>query len=383
MNFYYCKKCLTTSLRPNASFDKYGVCEPCNFYESVGPINFSKRLHQLELKIDKILKYGDSESEYDCIIGVSGGKDSTRQAIWVRDRLNLNPLLVCCSYPPKQMIDVGAKNLENLISLGFDVEVYNPAPETAARLSLKAFESFGNVCKASEIALFSTVPHIAIQRSIPLIFFGENPALQEGDSATLGKDEFDANQLRALNTLSSGGIGWIEDTVSQERLASYCYPNEKSFSDHKIQMLYLGPAWPDWDMDENALFSVLEGLKIRLNQEYYTGDPTNASMLDEEFTNINMMIKYYKYGFGRATDLCNELIRAKKISRKEAIALIEKFDGICADKIIEQYCEWTEITEGRFWEIVNIYANRALFHITKGRPTRKFEIGFPVANTNY
>jgi len=348
----------------------------------VGPVNFSKRLNQLELKINNILKYSNLKSEYDCIIGVSGGKDSTRQAIWVRDRLNLKPLLVCCSYPPKQMIDVGAKNLKNLIDLGFDVEVYNPAPETAARLSLKAFESFGNVCKASEIALFSTVPHIAIQRSIPLVFFGENPALQEGDAATLGEDEFDANQLRALNTLTSGGVGWIEDTVSPERHASYTYPSEKSFSDHKIQMLYLGPAWPDWDMDENALFSVLEGLKIRLNQEYNTGDITNASMLDEEFTNINMMIKYYKYGFGRATDLCNELIRAKKISRTEAIAMIEQFDGICSDKIIERYCDWTGIIVERFWEIVNMYANSALFHINEGRPTRKFEIGVPVVNTN-
>ena len=104
----------------------------------------------------------------------------------------MNPLLVCCSYPPKQMIDLGAANLSNLISCGFDVEVFNPAPETAAKLSLEGFQQFGNVCKASEIALFSAVPRIAIERGIRLIFYGENPALQEGDSATLGVDEFDA-----------------------------------------------------------------------------------------------------------------------------------------------------------------------------------------------
>ena len=382
MKFYYCKNCLTTSLRPNASFDDNGVCAPCNYSDSVGATNFSKTLNQLELKVHNILKYNKCNSEYDCIIGVSGGKDSTRQAMWVRDRLNLKPLLVCCSYPPKQMIDIGAKNIENLINLGFDIEVYNPAPETAKRLSLKAFESFGNVCKASEIALFSTVPHIAIQKGIPLVFFGENPALQEGDAATLGEDEFDANQLRALNTLSSGGQGWIEETVSPERLASYTYPSKKTFLDHKIQMLYLGPAWPDWGPDENALFSVLEGLKIKLNQEYDTGDVTNASMLDEDFTNINMMIKYYKYGFGRTTDLCNELIRSKKILRAEAIEIIKEFDGVCSDKIIKRYCDWTGISRERFWSIINIYVNSSLFHITEGRPTRKFEIGVPVVNTN-
>jgi N-acetyl sugar amidotransferase len=370
-------------LRPNASFDDYGVCDPCRFHSNDVPTDFSKRLNLLKKEIDTILNATNSKTDYDCIIGVSGGKDSTRQAIWVRDRLKMKPLLVCCSYPPRQMIDVGASNLENLISLGFDVEVYNPAPETAAKLSLEAFERFGNVCKASEIALFTTVPDIAIQRGIPIIFFGENPALQEGDAASLGENEFDANNLRALNTLAFGGGAWIENLVGSERLMSYCYPSEKSFTDNNIQMFYLGPAWPDWDMDENALFSVLQGLKIRLNQEYETGDVTNASMLDEEFTNINMMIKYYKFGFGRATDLCNELIRNNKISRDDAIQLVANFDGVCSDKIIERYCKWTNITIEHFWKVANNYTNRTLFDITDERPIRKFKIGVPVVNKNY
>lgn len=374
---------MTTSLRPNASFDDDGVCDPCKFHDRAVPIDFSKKLNLLQKEINLVLDSTHSKSDYDCIIGVSGGKDSTRQAIWVRDRLKMKPLLVCCSYPPKQMIDVGARNLENLICLGFDVEVYNPAPETAAKLSLEAFERFGNVCKASEIALFTTVPDIAIQRGIPIIFFGENPALQEGDSATLGENEFDANKIRALNTLASGGQGWIETRVDSKRQLSYCYPSEMSFKNNKIQMFFLGPAWPDWDMDENALYSVLQGLKIRLNQEYETGDITNASMLDEQFTNINMMIKYYKFGFGRATDLCNELIRNNKISREDAIHLVAQFDGVCSDQIIEGYCRWTNITTKYFWEVVNNYTNKILFQTTDTRPIRKFKIGVPVVNKNY
>lgn len=380
MKFYFCKKCLTTSLRPNSSFDDFGVCDPCRFHSNDVPTDFSKRLNKLQKAINTISNDTNSNTDYDCIIGVSGGKDSTRQAIWVRDRLKMKPLLVCCSYPPKQMIDVGASNLANLISLGFDVEVFNPAPETAAKLSLEAFKRFGNVCKASEIALFTTVPDIAIQRGIPIIFFGENPALQEGDAASLGENEFDANNLRALNTLAYGGESWMENFAGSERLMSYRYPSEESFTDNNIQMFYLGPAWPDWDMDENALFSVLQGLTTRLNEEYETGDLTNASMLDEEFTNINMMIKYYKFGFGRATDLCNELIRNNKISRDDAIRLVAKFDGLCSDKIIERYCKWTNITIEYFWEIVNNYTNKKLFDITADRPIRKFKVGFPVVN---
>ena len=81
---------------------------------------------------------------HDCIIGVSGGKDSTRQALWVRDKLGLNPLLVCLTYPPEQVSERGVDNLSNLIELGFDVHVLSPAPETWRKLMAAAFRRFTN-----------------------------------------------------------------------------------------------------------------------------------------------------------------------------------------------------------------------------------------------
>ena len=54
---------------------------------------------------------------HDCIVGVSGGKDSSRQALFLKDKLDLNALLVCCSYPPEQISDTGTENLSNLINL--------------------------------------------------------------------------------------------------------------------------------------------------------------------------------------------------------------------------------------------------------------------------
>ena len=374
--FFYCTNCLTTSLRPNAKFDENGLCRPCHYALSTRDYDYDYQFERLKMKIESANK--SQNAEHDCIIGVSGGKDSTRQALWVRDQLGLNPLLVCCSYPPKQILDIGSENIANLISCGFDIEIYNPAPETAARLSLAAFKKFGNVMKASEIALFSAVPRIAIDRGITVIFFGENPALQEGDNATLGIDEFDANMLRGLNTLSAGGQDWIIDHTDPCRRESYRYPSKGEFQVSGLQMLYLGPAWPDWDMDENAYYSVLNGLVTRTGEEKATGDITNASMLDEEFTNINMMIKYYKFGFGRATDLCNEMIRAKKLSRSDAIEIVKQYDGICSDATISRYCRWVDIKEECFWMIVNSYVNPMLFVLGDRRPVPKFQVGTPI-----
>ena len=86
----YCKKCLTTDLRPNASFSD-GVCIACSYTDSIQDDNSSLKLNILQHKIQESRKKQRNKGAYDCIVGVSGGKDSTPQAHWVRDRLGLRP----------------------------------------------------------------------------------------------------------------------------------------------------------------------------------------------------------------------------------------------------------------------------------------------------
>lgn len=372
----YCKQCLTTNLRPNASF-KNGICIACSYSGETKEDNLSLKLKILQNKIQKSRQKQRNKAAYDCIVGVSGGKDSTRQAHWVRDRLGLRPLLVCCAYPPKQMSEIGAKNLSNLIEMGFDVIAATPAPQTAAQLALESFKQFGNVCKSTEMSLFSTVPRLAIELGVNTIFWGENPALQVGDSAVEGVDEFDGNKLRCLNTLTAGGTDWLIDKVKKPYLADhYLYPDEIEFEKKKINIFYLGPAWDDWSNDDNSVYASLQGLTLRPGEEFETGDLSNASMLDEEFTNINMMLKYYKFGFGRATDSVNEKIRAGKISRNDAIEIAEKYDGLCSDRIIESFSAYVGITIIQFWEIANKWVNTNIFQVQYGkRPIRKFKVG--------
>ncbi len=371
----YCKTCLTTDLRPNAVF--YGDnCIACH-YNADQKINYDYKFQLLTNKIKKIREEIHSDSEFDCIVGVSGGKDSTRQALWAREKLGLNPLLVCCSYPPLQMTDIGAHNLENLARHDFDVITVCPSPDTARRLAKESFFQFGNVCKASEIALFASVPRIAIDYDIPMIFWGENPATQVGDSAVLGGDEFDGNNLRNLNTLTAGGNQWLKNAIEHSAQADfYAYPSEEEFRRKNIQILYLGPAWDNWSMETNSVFSAMYGLKYRIGDELFTGDSLGTSMLDEEFTNINMMLKYYKFGFGRTTDMVNEMIRIGSITRDESIGIVKQYDGVCSDKIIERFCEFIRISIDEFWEHAHQVVNTDLFLIRKdGRPEPKFEVG--------
>ena len=357
----YCKECLTTDLRPNSSFDENGICIACRFSKKQDKIPTSLKLKFLQNKIKSNIRKRRSKSDYDCVVGVSGGKDSTRQSHWVRDRLGLRPLLICAAYPPKQMSQIGANNLSNLVKMGFDLMVVTPAPKSAAKLSLESFVQFGNVSKSTEISLFSTVPRLAIDLNISMIFWGENPALQVGDSAVEGVDEFDGNKLRNLNTLTEGGTDWIYTSLDKKYLTDhYSYPDSISFENSKIDIFYLGPAWDDWSNDSNSIYASLQGLSLRPGEENVTGDITNASMIDEDFTNINMMLKYYKFGFGRTSDDINERIRGKLITRNDGIKIVERYDGVCSDQIIKSFCKYVEISIEDFWNIANKYVNKEI-----------------------
>ena len=372
----YCKNCLSTDLRPGGVFIK-GLCLPCHYCKTNKYINYKVKLDILRDLYKESKKGQINKSDYDCIVGVSGGKDSSRQAQWVRDRLGLKPLLVCVAYPPKQMTKIGAKNLSNIINMGFDMITVTPSPKSSAKLSLESFKIFGNVSKNTEKALYSSVPRVAIDLGIKTIFWGENNAIQVGEKTVEGKDEFDANNLRKMNTLSSGGEKWLLDAIDSYKVSHYIYPNEIEFDKKKIKIFFLGPAWDDWSNINNSTYAALHGLTLRPFEEKITGDISNASMLDEEFTNINMMIKYYKFGFGRTTDIVNEAIRLNEISRSKGIELVEKYDGICDDLIIKRYCKYIGIEIEEFWEIVKSFTNKDLFEISDGknRPIRKFNIG--------
>ena len=99
----YCTRCLQPDTRPNTQFRDSGLCPACHYVDQLHDVDWQERFEILE---DLIKRFPRRPGQHhDCIIGVSGGKDSTRQALWVRDKLGLNPLLVCLTYPPEQVTE--------------------------------------------------------------------------------------------------------------------------------------------------------------------------------------------------------------------------------------------------------------------------------------
>ncbi len=369
----YCKICLQTDTRPNISFNKKGICPNCINIQNLKNVDWTNRL--LELK--KILKKNKSKDNiYDGILGVSGGKDSLRQAIWLKEKFNLKILLVCVCYPPEQVSEIGVRNISNIINTGFDLEILSLSPKTWKELMKKSFINFSNWAKSTEQALFSVVPRIAINYKIPLIFWGENPGLYVGDKKALSKKGYDGKNLKFLNTLKGGGISWMKKLgFKDNKIFNYKYPSSIEMKKNNIKIVYLSWFWKEWSIRKNGLHSALNGFHLRKDNFKNTQDLYNLCAVDEDWVTLNQMIKYYKYGFGRISDYINEDIRNKKISRNNGIKIIEKFDGKCDKKYIKSFCNYINISEKKFWNIVKRNVNRKLFFVDKKKITRKFKVG--------
>ena len=359
----YCKKCLTPNTWPDAVFDEHGVCLPCRYFEGLDRIDWAARRREL----DDIAAWGrqNSRGAYDCIIGVSGGKDSHRQAFFVRDEIGLKPLLVSCAYPPEQLAERGAANLANLVSHGFDVHIVGPAPQTSKTLMRFSFTEYGNLFRATELALYSALPREAIAQGIPLIFLGENPGLAFGGNA--GSFTGDANQQRTHHTLSGAELDpWLRAGVPASHMLCYKYPPDRDVARAQLRIVYLGYYMRDFNDVANTRFAVDHGLHVRTDGDAdpnETGSINPADAVDEEFVHVNQFLKYLKLGFGKVTQQPSVLIRLGKMTREEGADLVRRYDGKCGERYIRKLCDYLGLATAEFAEAAERYRNRDLWQL--------------------
>lgn len=354
----YCKRCVQPDTRPGIVFDDEGICPPCRFAEQAPAIDWQER----EREMQEVIAWGRAHSNagYDCIVTVSGGKDSTRQALFVRDVMGLKPLLVCCSYPPEELTERGAFNIGNLISLGFDCVTISPDPVIWKELMRQGFFKYGNFFKSTEMALYASGPRAAIAYQIPLVFYGENPAITLGEMKKGFTLNADGNTMKySSNTLDGGNpSGLLAPGMTRQDAIWYFYPEDDEIQWAQMRIVYLGHFMKDFNQFKNAEVAIQHGLKIRDEGPEETGNIYGYHSLDDDFVVANQMIKYLKFGFGRATEEVLEAIRWNVMNREEAFEAILKYDGVCHPRYIEKFCRFANITVEEFWRVVESYRNK-------------------------
>jgi len=348
-----CKRCIQPDTRPGIYFNEDGICGACLWEEQKKTIDWNSR----ENELDEIVGWAkkSAKNNYDCVIGVSGGKDSTKQALTARDRLGLRCLLV--NSEPEGITQIGKSNIENLKNLGFDVMSIRPNPVVMKMLIKRDFFKYLNPAKITEYSLYSSTYIVAENFNIPLIIQGENPGLTLGTSLTGVGTDSNALKANQLDTLASGIEEYLDvEGIDEKDLYLFRY-EQKSLEEKGIRAIWIQYFLKEWSSRANANFSRKHGLQWR--PENF--DPNSIGtyspffQLDGNLVHVNQMLKFIKFGFGQCLDHACYDLRGGHITREEAIKLVRKYDGKCDDKYIKQFCDYIQISLDEFWKTANSF----------------------------
>jgi len=366
----YCTRCVMPSTKPDLEIDSDGVCSACRAYERRGVVDWEARARELE----NILKQYRDGGWWDCVVPVSGGKDSTYQVSKALEH-GMHPL--CVTGTTCDLSDIGRENISNIQKLGVDYIEFTTNREARAKLNRIGLEYVGDISWPEHLTIFTIPVRVAVQYNIPLILWGENPQNEYGGPAT-------SQESRVLNRAwleEFGGLLGLRVTdviglhgITQHDMLPFTYPSDAELQRVGVTGLFLGHFIP-WDGQRNALLSQARGMHTY--HKPVEGTITNYENLDNHQTGIHDYFKFLKYGFGRATDQACLQIRRGRISRSEGLELVRRHDGRFPweylGKSLQDILRPLDMTLEEFQGICDRYTNRELFMQQNGELVRDID----------
>ena len=350
----WCQACVLPDTRPNLTIGSDGVCNACKSHGAKKEIDWSLRQKQLQ---DVVVAAKAKSRGYDCLVPVSGGKDSTWQMLKCLE-LGLRPLAVTWKTPGRT--EIGQRNLDNLVALGVDHIDYQISPAVEARFMVKAFERFGSTAIPMHLALFNIPLTLAVRFRIPLVVWGENSAFEYGaaDEAHTGF-RLDDGWLRAYGVTHGTTAGdWVDDALSEKDLTAYFGPSSAEMEAVGTRAVFLGYYLP-WDPAETARIASERGFQSNRGAPrtgYY-----DFADIDDDFISLHHWMKWYKFGFSRLFDNLSLEIRNGRMSRSQAIDIICDSGDQTPDADIDKFCVFTGMSRNRFFEIAEGFRNRDIW----------------------
>lgn len=359
----YCARCVMPETKPDLFFDKDGVCDACRSAELKNKVNWEERRLEFETLIEKY-KNKDG-SNYDCIIPVSGGKDSHYQTYICKIKYGLNPLLV--SFEPTLPTELGKKNLKNLTeTFGCDLIQFRKNPLVYKKMGRIAFERVGDHEWPNHLGIFTIPVKVAVNYQVPLIIWGENSQLEYGGpKAAAMKSVLNRRWLEEFGGLLGNRIEDMVgvDGLTKRELIPYFYPSQKQLLSAKIHGIFLGYYFK-WDAKTQVEIMKKYGFSVKEDGPV-EGTYTNYENLDDAIVHIHDYLKFVKYGFGRATDHACIDIRNGRLTRKDGAKLVQEYDGKLHQKQLRLFLEYYAMTRPEFFRIVDSFTNKALFETDK------------------
>jgi len=359
----YCKKCVIPDTRPGIVFDEEGVCHPCRVAEKKKLIDWNARWKELENLCNK---YRRKDGYYDCIIAVSGGKDSHYQIYIMKELMGMNPLLV--NVYNFSWTDTGLHNFNNMSDVfGCDTISLHLNRKVARKMLWKAFVKLGAPTWYWDRAVYVFPIRMGINFNIPLIVYGENINYEYGGFQTVetysAKDQINNDVVKKVDWEF-----WLDEDIKMKDLNAVIYPSNDEIEKAKLEPIYLSYFVP-WDGYRNMELAKQYGFKSLDDTGEWKRDGyiEDYDQIDAIGYLVHPWLKYPKYGHARATDVACYWIRTGRITREEGIRLVKEHDHKLDKRALKDFLDFVGHTEEEFWNIVENFYNREIFKKVNGQ----------------
>lgn len=355
----YCKRCFYSSAHPlNLTFDEDGVCSGCRVHEEKDNLDWNIR----EKKLERILNSykNKSGSNYDCIIPVSGARDSYFIVDTIKNKYGLNPLLV--TYNKQYNTRIGIRNLAYLrIHFDCDILTCTVNPETVKKVTRASLRKMGSIywhCLAGQ-TVFPV--QVAVKFKIPLIIWGVHQGVdQVGMFSHLDEVEMTRKYRKEHDLMGFEAEDMIDDFdgIKEEDMVQYFYPHDKQLERVGVRGIYLSN-YIRWD-------SKAQHEKMIQKYGYETTCQTRTFDTYNDvdcfhYSDLHDYIKYIKQGYGKVVDHAVRELRLKRLTHDEGLKLIEKYINK-EPASLNQFLDWIEITRNGFEFLINQHRNHSFWY---------------------
>lgn len=359
----YCTRCLYPENHPlRITFDKQGVCSGCRVHEEKDELNWKQRGRMLTTILDSYAT--KSGKSYDCIIPVSGARDSYFIVHTVKNVYKKNPLLV--TYNKQYNTKIGIRNLAYLKTLfGCDLLTLTVNPATVKKITRRTMQKMGSMywhCLAG-----ATVYPVqtAARFKIPLIVWGAHQGCDQVGMFSHTDEVEMTRKYRKDHDL----MGWeaedlVGGDVTEQDLRPFMYPSDKEIEKVGVRGIYLSNyiRWDSKKQHEDMIkaYGYETAHQRRTFDTYHDVDCFN-------YSDVHDYIKFLKHGYGKVTDHASREIRLKRLAREQGIALVKKFQNIKpSKKSLQLFLKWVGMSEKDFYRAIDKFRSPVAWQKVRG-----------------
>lgn len=363
----YCTRCTYPFIAVNLATDDEGVCSSCRSaeaFQELTPGFWADRKARFERLVDEIRATGTSS--YDCLIPVSGGKDSYYQTHVMAKEYGLKPLLV--TYHGNNYLSEGDYNRDRMRQV-FDADhvVMGPSVEVLKKLNRICFKKMGDMNWHAHCGIFTYPIQTAVRYEIPLIIWGE---IAWDISGMFEPDDFVEFSARVRHEHSLRGFEWYDmlddpvDKLTEKDVSWAKYPSDEEILRVGVRGLYIGNFFK-WDSNQHSKqMQDLYGWMPA--QQPFERTYRTVSNLDDRYENgAHDLLKFIKFGYGRATDHTGKDIRSGYMTRQEGVEMVRKYDHVVSQDLY-YWLDYVDMSEDEFWSIADTFRDPRVWWIENG-----------------